>query len=151
MIDEIRRDNMAILVKEMGSVKALADLLAASDSQVSQWLLGSAHSKTGKPRGMRPVSARKIEKACKKTEGWLDQDHSEQDTVTVEALTVKMFCLVCPRCGEVSHHSFIELELNDQIACSRGHAITVADYYGVPVLQQILECLGSRRLSLRKR
>jgi hypothetical protein len=151
MIDEIRRDNMATLVKEMGSVKAIAEALGSSESQISQWLLGSAHSKTGKPRGMRAGSARKIETACRKPAGWLDLDHSDQDTVTVEALTVPMFGLVCPRCGQVRHHSFIELELNDQITCDCGHSITVADYYGIPVLQQILECLGSRRLTLRKR
>lgn len=36
---------------------------------------GAKDSKTGKPRGMRKETARRIEEAAKKPEGWLDQEH----------------------------------------------------------------------------
>lgn len=74
-IDEIRRDNLAAIVAEIGGVTALAELLQKSVSQVSQWLNGSANSGTGKARGMRPSSCREIELACKKPLGWMDASH----------------------------------------------------------------------------
>lgn len=75
-VDQIRRDNLALLFKEYESWKALADAVEVSESQLSQWANGSADSKTGRPRGMRPESCRRIEKATGKLEGWMDQDHS---------------------------------------------------------------------------
>lgn len=78
LIDDIRRENIARLVDEAGSLKGLADRLQRQDSQVSQWLHGSAHSVTGKPRGMRSETARMIEKTMNKPVGWLDIDHTQQ-------------------------------------------------------------------------
>lgn len=72
---EIRRNNLKILVDEVGGVGRLAELLGKSDSQVSQWMNASAHSKTGKGRGMRPDSARLIEAKCGKPLGWMDIQH----------------------------------------------------------------------------
>ena len=66
---------MAALREEYGGTAGLAKQLERSESQVSQWILGSAHSETGKPRGMRPDSARYIEKMCGKPAGWLDVEH----------------------------------------------------------------------------
>lgn len=71
-IDETRRANLALLREEAGGVKKLADLIGISEAQMSQWLRGSADSKSGKPRGMRQESARRIELAMKRPEGWLD-------------------------------------------------------------------------------
>lgn len=75
LIDDIRRDNMTALREEHGGTAALAKQLDRSESQVSQWILGSAHSATGKKRGMRPDTARYIEKKCGKPVGWLDVEH----------------------------------------------------------------------------
>lgn len=77
-IDQIHRDNLAALVMEYGSVTAVAGTIGISPSQYSQWLNGSENSGTGKPRGMRPASARKIEKACKKPSGWMDKEHPQE-------------------------------------------------------------------------
>ena len=74
--DEIRRDNLKILVSETGGVARLADRLGISSSQVSQWKNASPDSKTGKPRAMQDDSARKLEAACGKPRGWMDQQHS---------------------------------------------------------------------------
>ncbi|UIX80942.1 hypothetical protein [Xylella fastidiosa] len=76
LIDDIRRENLAKLAEELGSITALAKQLDRSDSQVSQWIHGSAHSATGKPRGMRTDTARFVEIQCGKPLGWLDIDHS---------------------------------------------------------------------------
>lgn len=75
-VDQVRRDNLALLFKEFGSWKALADAVGVSESQLSQWANGSADSKTGKPRGMRPESCRRIEAATKKPPGWMDAEHA---------------------------------------------------------------------------
>ena len=76
-IDEINRDNLKLLVREYDSVVAVADLIGCSSSQYSQWMNGSENSGTGKPRGMRASSARRIEKACGKPLGWMDQAHDD--------------------------------------------------------------------------
>ncbi|MDS9990128.1 helix-turn-helix domain-containing protein [Xylella fastidiosa] len=78
LIDDIRRENLAKLAEELGSITALAKQLDRSDSQVSQWIHGSAHSATGKPRGMRTDTARFVEIQCGKPLGWLDVDHSSE-------------------------------------------------------------------------
>jgi len=76
LIDDIRRDNIALLVQEYGSLVALANRLERDSSQVSQWLNGSKNSGTGKKRGMRSDSARYIEEKCGKPTGWLDVAHN---------------------------------------------------------------------------
>lgn len=151
MIDDIRRENIATLVTDFGGVLQLANRLERSESQVSQWLNGSAHSATGRRRGMRPETARYIEEKCNKVPGWLDIDHN-QAPQTVVSLTIPMFALGCTKCGHVSHQSFIELELHDLIPCpSCGANVAVADYYGQAELEVILKSLGGTGLSLRKR
>lgn len=74
-IDEIRRDNIAILVEEHGGVKSLAVKLEKSEAQVSQWLNGSKDSKTGKQRGMNSDTSRSIEEKAGKERGWMDHEH----------------------------------------------------------------------------
>lgn len=74
-IDIVRRENLGIIVREVGGNRALADLLGRSESQVSQLLNGSKHFKSNKQRGMRKETARKIEQAVGKPIGWLDIDH----------------------------------------------------------------------------
>lgn len=75
-IDEIRRDNMTQLLSEFGGISGLSRKLERSESQVSQWVRGAAHSVTGKKRGMKTDTARWIEVITEKPEGWLDADHS---------------------------------------------------------------------------
>lgn len=84
-IDEIRRHNLAALVREYGSVVALAAAIERSESQVSQWLNASINSGTGKPRGMRSDSCRHIEKMVGKPIGWMDTRHDEARTEVVVA------------------------------------------------------------------
>jgi SOS-response transcriptional repressor LexA len=77
-IDEIRRQNLAILVAGCSGVTQLAARAQKSASQISQWLNGSAHSGTGKARGMRSSSCRELERACGKEAGWMEVDHQER-------------------------------------------------------------------------
>jgi phage repressor protein C with HTH and peptisase S24 domain len=77
-IEEIHRENLQALAKEFDGVVGAASRIGISSSQYSQWLNGSQNSGTGKPRGMRASSVRRIEKACGKPSGWMDRPHAEQ-------------------------------------------------------------------------
>lgn len=87
-IDEIRKENLAILVKDHGGVGKLADVLERSSSQVSQWLNSSKASASGKPRRFNSDSARYIEKMCGKPEGWLDTANANGTTIATEQSTI---------------------------------------------------------------
>jgi len=71
-IDEVRRRAMLMLEKEVGGPVAAAKLAGMSHSQWANLRNGAPDSKTGKPRGMRKETARKIEAAFGKPECWLD-------------------------------------------------------------------------------
>jgi hypothetical protein len=81
-VDEIRRENLAVLRDEAGGVGKLAELIERGTAQVSQWLNGSLNSKTQKPRGMNDDTARHIEVRCSKPKGWLDKAHGEPGQVS---------------------------------------------------------------------
>jgi SOS-response transcriptional repressor LexA len=77
-IDEIRRENLALLIAQAGGAGKLAAKIGKSPSQISQWLNASLDSKTGKPRGMRPESCREIEAAFNKPKGWMDVPQKQE-------------------------------------------------------------------------
>lgn len=77
-IEQIHRENLAALVVEHGGANTVAQMVGVSESQFSQWLNGSKNSGTGKPRGMRPSSCRKIEEKCGKPTGWMDVAHESE-------------------------------------------------------------------------
>lgn len=62
---------------------AVSARIGCSPSQYSQWMNGSENSGTGKPRGMRQSSARRIEQATGKPVGWMDRPHSEESSKQV--------------------------------------------------------------------
>ena len=63
-IDEIRRVNMRAIEKEAGTPTAAANLVGMTLAQFSNLRDGAKDSKTGRPRGMRKDTARKIESAA---------------------------------------------------------------------------------------
>lgn len=75
-VDDIRRENLKLLISEYGSVRAFAEKIERSSSQVSQWSNASKHSESGKERRLNSDSARYIEKMCGKPQGWLDTDRN---------------------------------------------------------------------------
>jgi len=78
-IDDIRRDNLKIIESEAGGPTAAAASLHMSTAQFTNLRDGAKDSKTGKPRGMRKDTARKIEAAAGKHPGWMDVDHSDAE------------------------------------------------------------------------
>lgn len=74
-IDQIYRENLRLLVQEAGSQVKLAAKSGKSAAQISQWLNASTDPKTGKPRAMSRGTARELERACDKPEGWMERPH----------------------------------------------------------------------------
>lgn len=87
-IDEIRRDNMRLLEQEFGGPTPASKALDMSPSQFTNLRDGAKDSKTGKRRGMRKETARRIESAAGKPAGWLDVDHAYHDPAPVARLAV---------------------------------------------------------------
>lgn len=75
-IDEIRRENLRLIDAQYGGPSAAAAACGMSHAQFTNLRDGAKDSKTGRQRGMRATTARKIEKSLGKPVGWLDTDHS---------------------------------------------------------------------------
>lgn len=88
-IDEIYRARLRLLIKEAGSQTKLAATIGKSPAQISQWLNASKDSRTGKPRSMDRNTARIIEAACKKPDGWMDQPLEDKTLAGGEFLAVR--------------------------------------------------------------
>jgi len=71
-IDDIRRCAMKKLEEEVGGPAAAAARVGMSYPQWANLRAGAHDSKTGKRRGMRKETARKIEAAFGKPAGWMD-------------------------------------------------------------------------------
>lgn len=74
-IDDIRRDNLRLIEEAAGGPAAAAKLVGMSPSQFANLRDGAKDSKTGRRRGMHKSTARRIEEAAGKPQGWLDKDH----------------------------------------------------------------------------
>ncbi|MDR0215937.1 MAG: helix-turn-helix transcriptional regulator [Comamonas sp.] len=75
-IDDIRRDNLRRIEQECGSPTEAARRIGMSLAQFSNLRDGAKDSQTGKARGMRKETARRIETEIGKSVGWLDIDHT---------------------------------------------------------------------------
>lgn len=71
-IDDTRHERLLQLIEEHRTQAALAKVIGKSPAQISQWVNRSPNSKTGKPRVMDSATARDIERACGKPQGWMD-------------------------------------------------------------------------------
>lgn len=76
-VSEIRLANLERLVSEAGTADALAERCGVSPVYVSQIRSRAIDRKTGKPRNLGSVAARKLEAGMSKIEGWMDRDHDD--------------------------------------------------------------------------
>lgn len=74
-IAEIRHDNLLLLLQEIGTAEALANLVESSAVYISQLRNKALDSKTKKPRQIGDPLARKLESRCGKEIGWMDHEH----------------------------------------------------------------------------
>lgn len=80
-IDEIRLENLRLLVEDFGSTNELAHLCKVSSEYLDQ-LLSGVKLKSGKPRKMGDPVARKLETGCGKKDGWMDEPHRPHPPAT---------------------------------------------------------------------
>jgi len=73
---DIRRKNLALLIREAGSIIALANKSEIPVTYLSQ-ILNQAPSSNKNPRNMGNKTARKLEDTCGKPSGWMDCLHDE--------------------------------------------------------------------------
>jgi len=75
-VEEIRLERLRQLKDQFGTLVKLNEALGlgARDSTLSQILNASEGSKTKKPKVMGSPMARRLEEACKKPRGWMDND-----------------------------------------------------------------------------
>ena len=75
--DEIRRENLLLLIEEAGGTAALAEIYGCTEPAIKTMVKAYKDSKSGTPKGIGTASARKLEGCMNKERGWLDHDHSD--------------------------------------------------------------------------
>lgn len=144
----LMRLRQLIADKYDGVAGQFADAHGMKRPQVSRWITKNEDAR----QGIDEASARRIEQKENLPSGWLDRISDDQPGVTTAPLVAKIFALPCSSCGHVSHQSFIDLEMNNEIPCpSCGVKISVAYYYGQTELAEFLKSLGAGGFVARKR
>lgn len=82
--DEIRWENLLLLIDEAGGVDALAGKFGCSPGYIRQLKAKSKDSETGKPKGIGNSTARGLEICMEKPKGWLDQNHGAESREAYE-------------------------------------------------------------------
>lgn len=101
-IREIRRENLATLRHEKGTLRALADLIETDPNYLSQLLSSKRKQHVGH------VLARRLEIAMHKPEGWMDQPHWDQGDVERDATEIALLIRGWPPEQRASLKEFIK-------------------------------------------
>lgn len=83
--EELRRENLELLVQQFGSLRALADKIDTNPAYLSQVRNALPESSTGKPKEIGAALARRLENATGKERGWMDHEHAQSAFVAAEA------------------------------------------------------------------
>lgn len=75
--EEIRRENLLILIEEAGGEFFLAEKYGCSEANIKTMARSYKDSKSGTPKEIGTKAARKLEACMNKERGWLDHDHSD--------------------------------------------------------------------------
>jgi SOS-response transcriptional repressor LexA len=73
--DEIRRENLEVAIKRLGTAAKLAEAAKTSAAYLSQIRNRTPDSKSGTPKMMGDAMARRIEEALGEPNGWMDKSH----------------------------------------------------------------------------
>lgn len=73
--DEIRRENLEVAIKRLGTAAKLAEAAKTSAAYLSQIRNRTPDSKSGTPKMMGDAMARRIEEALGEPHGWMDKSH----------------------------------------------------------------------------
>jgi SOS-response transcriptional repressor LexA len=81
--EQVRLNNLEILIAERGSAAKVAQLAGTSESYLSQ-VRRKMRTQKGTPRGLGDELAARLEKGLGKPPGWMDESH-EDETVSSES------------------------------------------------------------------
>lgn len=81
-IDEIRRDNLTVLITEAGGELALSERYGCTEANIKTMARAYKDSKSGTPKGIGTAAARKLESVMGKERGWLDHEHVDKTDST---------------------------------------------------------------------
>lgn len=89
---EIRLENLRLLIEEAGSAAALARLTSVPPPYISQLLAGATNQEDrgGKARVVGDDTARKLERGMGREAGWLDHEHPADAQMAIEAEVLQM-------------------------------------------------------------
>ena len=113
-IGEIRRDNLETRVSEFGTLEALAKASGTSAVYLSQVRKQTIDQKTGKGRQLGSALARRLEATSEnaRAEGWMDQDNSQQQIFTPNAIHLaQMYESTPPRIQAIMYEHVKQLYL----------------------------------------
>lgn len=143
-IEQIRRENIAILAENAGGITKLQERTGKSYVQLHQWVTGAIHSSTGKPRVISNETAREIESACGMEMGWMDHLHHAELIEVEEEEKEKS-------------HVLIEFQAEIEVYISERKCICIKskDYSGevspvITIHSQYIDALVSRLLQLKE-
>lgn len=74
-LDQVRLDNLQLLVRVAGTLEAVADKTGTTSVYLSQLRNRTPDHETGRPREMGTRMARRLEAAFEKPKGWMDEEH----------------------------------------------------------------------------
>ncbi|SIR00489.1 S24 family peptidase [Pseudacidovorax sp. RU35E] len=86
-VGTIRRENLELLVRERGTLEAVAEAAGSTSIYLSQVRNQAIDKASGKPREMGSAMARRLEGGCAKPEGWMDVDHDDAPTAPPLSVT----------------------------------------------------------------
>lgn len=82
---EIRRANLELLVKQLGTLEAVARAAETTSIYLSQIRNRAVDGKTGRAREMGTAMARRLERAGGRPVGWMDVPHPEVEAAPAQA------------------------------------------------------------------
>lgn len=85
--EQVRLQNLKLLIAEAGSAAKLARLVGTNSSYISQ-VRHQMPTKKGTPRGLGDDLAEKLERGMAKPEGWMDEAHEDSQEQPVASKEV---------------------------------------------------------------
>jgi len=85
--EQVRLQNLELLIAEAGSAAKLARLVGTNSSYISQ-VRHQMPTKKGTPRGLGDDLAEKLERGMAKPEGWMDEAHEDSQEQPVASKEV---------------------------------------------------------------
>lgn len=108
-VADLRRENLDLLVAELGTLAAVAEAAGTTSVYLSQVRNRTLDVKSGRPREMGAAMARRLEDACGKPTGWMDHDqgHVVTQVWPFRRLSAGDWAKIDPRDAAVAEEAYL--------------------------------------------